>query len=343
MPCGGSVKTNPENSLDDLEETMCTAIFDGNLFGRTLDFECGFGEKVVAMPRGYRFPFPGGYSPTRRYALLGTALSIEGVPLYFDAVNEVGLAMAGLHFPGYAVYRPGGEGKYDIPSFALIPWILGQCGTVKEAAALLEKTNVTDDAFSPDLPTTPLHWMIAGRQRAVTVEAVKEGVMIYENRFGVMTNNPPFPYHETHLADYLGLDAATPENRLCAAQPITPYSRGLGGMGLPGDYSSASRFVRAVFVKSHTAGERTVDGAIGRFFHLAETVSVPRGCVRAENGREVFTVYTSCADLARPAYYFTTYACRRIACVSLRAVDTDADTLAVFPMRVREDILEMNR
>lgn len=314
---------------------MCTAISHCgkyHLFGRTLDLECGYGEQVVITPRCCPLRFLKERTVFRHSVLIGVASLQADTPLYYDAVNEHGLGMAALNFPTNAVYRVPRSEVSNIASFELIAWVLAQCSTVKEAVALLEGANIIASSFSEALPATPLHWIVADKTCSVTVEAVEQGLKIYENPFGVLTNNPPFPYHVTHVADFLQLGAQVPQNNLCPTAAVQPYARGMGAMGLPGDYSSASRFVRAVFAKNHTAcgeGERE---AVNGFFHIMDTVAVPYGCVRSERGEPVCTVYTSCANTDTGTYYFTTYNDRRIRAVSLQNVPLDAAEPIVFSM-----------
>lgn len=319
---------------------MCTAISDHtyqHLFGRTLDVECSYGESVVIAPRQIRFDLLYEIPIQAHLAVIGIGCVRGNTPLYYDAVNEAGLAMAGLNFPQNAVYHPKQQGKHNVASYELIPWVLYQCKTVREAAELLSRTNITPDNFSSDLTATPLHWIIADKERAVTVESVSNGLCIYENRFGVLTNEPPFPYHETRLADFMQLRAEYPQNGLCPSTDLSVYSRGMGAMGLPGDFSSPSRFVRAVFLKNHTAHEASEEKAVGRFFHIMDSVCVPRGCVKTEEGKEMLTRYTSCANTDTATYYFTTYHRRRIRTVDLRSTPLDADTLTQFSILDGED------
>ncbi|MBQ7337370.1 MAG: choloylglycine hydrolase [Clostridia bacterium] len=317
---------------------MCTAIShcgERHLFGRTLDLECSYGEQVVITPRNFRLDYLHEAAMPTHAAMIGVACVAAGRPLYYDAINEAGLAMAGLNFPAYARYHAPAAGAYNVASFELIPWVLGQCRTREEALALLRHTNITTDCASDALPATPLHWMVADRSGASVVESVETGTMIYENPFGVLTNSPPFLYHLTHLTDYMQLGAAPAQNRLCPSATLRAYSRGMGAMGLPGDGSSASRFVRAVFAENHTT---TVQGEeISRFFHVMDAISVPRGCIRTDEGKEVLTLYTSCADTATGQYYFTTYGCRRIRGVSLDGA-REGGALSCISMQGEEDI-----
>ncbi|MBQ9112512.1 MAG: choloylglycine hydrolase [Clostridia bacterium] len=324
---------------------MCTAISDSgfcHLFGRTLDLERSYGESAVITPRDYRLEFIHEGALQSHPAMVGIACVRDGVPLYYDAVNQSGLCAAALNFPGNAVYHEPKDGKRNVASFELIPYILSKCRDLAEAVQLLRCANITKDSFSPDLPTTPLHWLIADKGGAITVESVADGLRVYDNPFGVLTNNPDFPYHMTNISNYMQLSPAPPENRLCPSVPIGAYSRGMGALGLPGDLSSASRFVRAVFAKSHTVCENTKEAEISRFFHIMDTVSQPRGCAVTDSQRPVATVYTSCADTATATYYFTTYACRRIRALSLERAYADPSELTVFPLESAEDILRLN-
>ena len=318
---------------------MCTAIFDGKsgLFGRTLDLEYSLDERVVLLPRRAPLCFVREGVFDAHLALLGTAHQRGGKTLYYDAVNEAGLAMAALNFGACAAYHfPSGK-RHNIASFEMIPFVLGQCRTVREAVRLLADVNVLPDAAAPDLPATPLHWLLADGTGAVTLEPRERGLEIHENPFGVLTNAPDFSYHVHRLSEFSWLSASPAENRLCPDTTLTFYSRGMGEMGLPGDWSSASRFVRAVFAKSHTVPEMGVSSP-SRFFHLFDTVSVPNGAVRTERGETVRTVYTSCVDLCEQVYYFNTYESRRIRAIAMREHSPLGDQPIVFSMHEREVI-----
>ncbi len=318
---------------------MCTAIRmvgRHHLFGRTLDLERSYGEGVVITPRNFKLSFRHG-EVMRHPAIIGMAYVHERNPLYFDAMNERGLAMAALNFPKSAVYGEVAAGRMNVASYEIIPWVLSRASSVREAVRLLESVNVTNESASPELPATPLHWMISDKYESVVVESVAEGLRVYENRFGVLTNEPPFPYHEAHMADYMHLTADAPRNKIAPGVEITPYSRGMGAIGLPGDFSSASRFVRAFFAKSNTNVGGSDMEEVSAFFHVLGTVSTPSGCVMSESGERVRTVYTSCADTDSMTYYFTTYENRRVRGARIR--DEDSDSLRFFDIGGAEDIL----
>ncbi len=311
-----------------------------SLFGRTLDLECSYGEQVVLTPRNFKFDFRYAGEMATHLAVLGMAYVADGVPLYYDAVNEAGLAMAGLNFPRSAVYRTPVPGLQSVASFELIPWVLGQCRSVREASEMLKVAVITNDSFSPSLPASTLHWMISDRESSLVVESVVEGLRLYENRFDVLTNEPQFSYHATHIVDYMGVGTATPRNELCPSVELSAYSRGMGAVGLPGDFSSSSRFIRAVFAKEHTAAVSadSSEAEVSRFFHVIGTVSTPLGCVRTDRGDKELTVYTSCADTDELIYYFTTYSCRRIRAVRMCDAELDSSELSCHSIAGGEDI-----
>lgn len=285
---------------------MCTCILYGSFFGRTLDLDRGLGEEVVILPGRYPIDLLYAKRVEEHPAIIGCALVKDGAPLWFDAVNEHGLGAAGLNFPDHAAYLPPRADKNNLASYELIPYILSKCKSVSDAVSVLEKCNITPDAVSPDLPPTPMHWMIADKERSIAVEPHSDGLRIYENSFGVLTNSPPFPVHRDNIMH-------------------TPPS----GERLPGDWSSESRFIRAFFAKKHTAG-----GGVNDYFHIMDTVAVPNGCSK----KDWHTVYTSSADLERGDYYFTTYEDRRIRKVSLSDAELDSDEIFRFSMRGEEDL-----
>ncbi len=305
---------------------MCTAISfqaEKHYFGRNLDLEGSFGEGVVVAPRALDWHFRK-EGMRRGYAMIGAGIVAGGMPLYFDAVNEHGLGMAGLNFPQNAVYNAPAEGKKNVAPFEIIPYILGACKTVAEARARLREVNLIDVPFSEQLPLTPLHWIVADPKESIVVEPTQEGTMIYDDPVGVLTNNPPFPMQMARLKDYLNLTPYEPEPRFAACGKA--YSRGMGAMGLPGDCSSASRFVRAVFHTQHCIVGK--EGGVCAFFHLLGSVAMPRGSVRLKEGVNEETVYSSCCDTAEGVYYYTTYGNPAVHAVRLHDYDGAAE--AVF-------------
>ena len=324
---------------------MCTAATYRTkdfYFGRTLDYEFSYGEEITVTPRNYPFSFR--YLPEKRehYAIIGMAHVEEDYPLYYDAVNEKGLGMAGLNFVGNAVYGEVREGKENVAAFELIPYILSQCENTEEARELLGKIQITDTRFKEQLPNGRLHWIIADEKEAITVESVTEGLKIYENAPGVLTNNPPFPMQMFQLNNYMQLSSRQPENLFSDQLSLETYSRGMGALGLPGDLSSASRFVRVAFTKLHArSGEGEAD-SVGQFFHILGSVEQTRGCCELENGKYEITIYTSCCNATKGIYYYTTYTNRQITAVDMHREKLDSTELIRYPMLEEEQIRLQN-
>lgn len=308
---------------------MCTAISyktNNHYFGRNLDWDFSFGEKIVITPRKYPFSFSAASPLSDHYAIIGMALIENQYPLYFDATNEHGLSMAGLNFPGNAFYKEPKNNARNIASYELIPWILSRCKDVSDAMDELNTITITNQAFTKELPPTPLHWIVADRNKSITVEATVSGLHIYKNPWGVLTNNPPFEYHIHNMCNYLNLSAEEPDSKFAGRLPIRPYSRGMNAIGLPGDFSSASRFVRAAFIKWNSVSSTTEEDSVTQFFHILSLAEQPVGCVRSESGNER-TLYTSCCNTDKGIYYYTTYENRQITSISMYDVNLDTDKL----------------
>lgn len=313
---------------------MCTAVTyrtKNHYFGRNLDFEHSFGEVVAITPRNYPFTFHCGTKAESHSAIIGMAAVNNGYPLYFDGTNEDGLSMAGLYFPGNAVYRQPEPDMQNIAPFELIPWVLCQCRSVTEAKQLLQRTNLSDIPYCKEYPQSPLHWFIADRNCAVTVEPGTEGLAIYDNPIGVLTNNPPFPYHIHNLTNYLNVTSDEPTSRFASSYTLTPYSRGMGGIGLPGDLSSSSRFVRAAFTKLNSLSDDTEAASVTQFFHILGSVEQQRGCVKVGNAYEK-TIYSSCCNTDKGIYYYRTYDNSQITGIYMKNADLQAETVTVFPL-----------
>ena len=324
---------------------MCTAVTYKTkdfYFGRTLDYDVSYAEEVTVTPRRFPLHFREMGTLDSHYAIIGMAHVLEEYPLYFDGVNEKGLAMAGLNFVGYAHYSDPVPGRENIAQFELIPWILAQCASVKEARGLIDRINLTGTPFSEDLPTAQLHWILADHDEAVTIESVKEGLRIWDNPAGVLTNNPPFDEQLFHLNNYMYLSSKEPENRFSQKLPLHTYSRGMGALGLPGDLSSQSRFVRGTFVKLNSISGASESESVSQFFHILGAVSQPRGCCDVGGGKHEITIYTSCCNTDKGIYYYTTYDNHQITAVHMHREKLDDGFLIRYPLILGEQIRTQN-
>jgi len=262
-------------------------------------------------------------------------------PLYYDATNEKGLSMAGLYFPDNAVYQPMRKNMDNITPSELIPWILCQCENTAQVKTLLNRTNLADIPYSDSYPQSPLHWMVSDRESSIVIEPRENGLNIFDNPVGVLTNNPPFDYHIHNLSNYLNLTSEEATNRFAPDYKIEAYSRGMGGIGLPGDLSSASRFIRETFTKLNSVCDSNEVSSVSQFFHILGAVAQQRGCVKIGDDYEK-TIYTSCCNIDKGIYYYTTYENQQITAVQLENADLESDTLTSFPLVTKQQILWQN-
>ena len=324
---------------------MCTAATYKTkdfYFGRTLDYEYSYKEEVTIIPRNYEFKFRNVNNLTSHYAIIGMAFISDDYPLYYDAVNEEGLAIAGLNFVGNAYYNERQLNKENIAQFELIPYLLGSCSSVKEVKKLLEKINITNEAFSEELPLAQLHWIISDKEDCITLESVKEGLKIYDNPVGVLTNNPTFDKQLFNLNNYSGLSPKNKENTFNNKLNFDIYSRGLGALGLPGDLSSMSRFVRVAFVKMNSLSEENEIASVSQFFHILNSVDQQRGCCDLGNNKFEITIYTSCCNTNKGIYYYTTYNNHQITAVDMHKENLNGSTLIHYPLITGEQIYFQN-
>ena len=313
---------------------MCTAATYKTkdfYFGRTLDYEFSYGDQITVTPRNYPFRFRHAGEMNTHYGIIGMAHVAADYPLYYDAINEKGVGIAGLNFVGNAVYAEVQDGKENVAQFELIPWILGQCASMKEVHELLDRINIVNTPFSPQFPLAQLHWIISDENETITVESTADGLHIYDNPAGVLTNNPPFPQQMFQLNNYMHLSPKQPANTFCKDLALDAYSRGMGALGLPGDLSSASRFARVAFTKANSLSGDSEEESVSQFFHILGSVDQQRGCCEVAEGKYEITLYTSCCNATKGIYYYNTYENHQISGVDMHRENLDSDHLICYP------------
>ncbi|MBE6498873.1 MAG: choloylglycine hydrolase [Methanobrevibacter sp.] len=308
---------------------MCTAsnyITDNHYFGRNFDYEISYNERVTVTPRKYELKFRKIDDIKTHYAIIGIAAGIDEYPLYYDACNEKGLAIAGLNFAGNAVYREFEEDMVNITPFELIPYLLGTCSSVSEAREALGKINLVNINFADELPLSPLHWMISDEVESIVVEPLADGLKVYDNPVGVLTNNPPFDKQLFYLNNYRGLSNKNPENTF--GVDLEEYSRGMGAIGLPGDLSSASRFAKVAFTRANSYSDNDEASSVGQFFHILGSVEQQNGCTFIDDpDLYEYTIYTSCYNTNKAILYYRTYHNSQITAVDLYRENLDSSEL----------------
>lgn len=289
---------------------MCTCIYlkgKNNYFGRNMDIYYSFNEQIINVKKGKEFILKNSKILKIKYSLLGIGTIINNYPLFSDVMNEKGLAIAGLSFLDNAYYFEYKEDKINITPYELPLFLLGTCSNVEEVKNVLKNINLLNEPFSNEIPLAYLHFMVSDLNKSIVIESTKEGLNVYDNDLNVLTNNPEFSYHKNNILNYLNLSINDPINN-----KFENISYGQGLIGLPGDYSSMSRFVKAYFVKENIIFN---DNQINQFFYCLDSVFMPLGLVKAKDGFE-YTRYQSCYDLKSGKMYYKSYSDRSIKCVS---------------------------
>lgn len=320
---------------------MCTCIdlkTKDHYFGRNLDLEYRFNEQVVITPRNYEFKLKNEMVINTKYAIIGMATVMENYPLYAEASNEKGLSIAGLYFPQNAYFFNEEASKLNLAPYELIPYFLGLYSTVAEIRDILEKLNITNIPFAPSLPVTALHWMICDETECLVLEQMKDGLKIYHNPAGVLTNNPPFPYHLTNLNNYINLTPHYQENRFAKEMNLQQYGQGMGAIGLPGDTSPASRFVRAAFNKFNSACGEDEKSSVTQFFHILDSVAMVQGATITKEGKHDITTYSCCINTSKGIYYYKTYTNNQITAIQMTDREKDKKELSVYSLIEEQQI-----
>ena len=292
---------------------MCTGIRfsdgSGNLYlARNLDWTFGYGERVVLTPTGYATRSPFGAVPGIRHAVLGIGIVEEDTPLYFDCGNDAGLAVAGLNFPGYAEYAPEPvEGAVNVAAYEFPLWVASQFASVDEVEAALGGVVIVDKPINEKYPSSLLHWFIGDSKRAIVVEYTGDGMHVFKDDVDVLTNQPGFPWHHENLRNYLNASPDFPEKVVLGRANLAPFGSGSLMRGIPGDYYSPSRFVRAAYVNAHYPAKTTEEENVSRAFHTLQQVAMVDGNAAMGSGEFEKTIYTGLFSSRTMTYYWNTY------------------------------------
>ena len=336
----------------------CTALTlqgaDGTVvFGRTMEWaEFDMEPRFTLVPRGLALAaavMPDGKAGASWHGQYGFAgIDMLGQPTYADAVNEQGLAVSMLYFPGFAAYQ-----KYD-PAQAgnslspdnVATWIAGNFATTREVRDGISKVRVVP-VVQPILGiASPAHWIVTdpGKQQLV-IEYLGGQLHVYDAPLGVMTNAPPYDWHITNLRNYLNLRAVAWPDVGIADLDITPLGVGSGMIGLPGDFTPPSRFIRAVAF-SQTA-RKTTGGydTVREQFRILDNFNVPIAAVAGgippglKPLKYSGTQYTTAIDLKNMVFYYHTDSDRTVRKVNLKTVDFGAlgNKMIHQPLRYKED------
>ena len=324
---------------------MCTCIdlkTKDYYFGRNLDLDERFGEKVVITPRNYKFDWKNGSTIFTKYAMIGMASVVQNYPLYAEAANERGLAMAGLYFPQNAYFFEPKDSNLNLAPYELIPYFLGQYATVAEIKNNIKNLNITNIPFSKGLPIADLHWMISDGENCIVLEQMKDGLKIYDNPVGVLTNNPPFDYHLMNLNNYMNLTPNNKEKGFSNKINLQAYGQGMGAIGLPGDASPASRFIRAAFYKLNSICKEDEESSVTQFFHILDSVAMIQGATITKEGKYDITTYSCCINLSKGIYYYKTYTNNQITAIKMSEKEKLKTKLSIYELIENQQIKYVN-
>lgn len=295
---------------------MCTAITAQSpgketYFGRTMDFSYPLDPQLYIIPKNYEWNnLPGTHRIRNRYSCIGIGQDIRPVILA-DGVNEMGFAAAMLYFPGYAEYDSpdsGTDSAAPIAALELVNFLLGLCPSVSQAVPLLRGIRITGIEDPVTHTQAPLHWILADRSGAcMTVEKTEGGLHLMDNPLGVLSNSPDFQWHMTNLRNYMNVTPRQSPEAIWSSVRLTPFGQGTGTLGLPGDYTPPSRFVRTAYLKSHTPIPETAEEAVTACFHIMDSVTIPKGAVITDRDTADYTQYTAFANLSTLEYFYKTY------------------------------------
>ena len=317
---------------------MCTGLAletkDGlHLFGRNMDIEYSFNQSIIFIPRNFKCVNKSNKKElTTKYAVLGMGTIFDDYPTFADGMNEKGLGCAGLNFPVYVSYsKEDIEGKTNIPVYNFLLWVLANFSSVEEVKEALKNANIVDIPINKNIPNTTLHWMISDiTGKSIVVEQTKEKLNVFDNNIGVLTNSPTFDWHVANLNQYVGLRYnQVPEFKL-GDQSLTALGQGTGLVGLPGDFTPASRFIRVAFLRDAMIKNDKDSIDLIEFFHILNNVAMVRGSTRTVEEKSDLTQYTSCMCVEKGIYYYNTYENNQINAIDMNKENLDGNEIKTY-------------
>lgn len=310
-----------------------------NALARTMDFTFVLKPQAILMPRRYSWVSQiDGSSHTGTYAFIGLGERREQC-LFADGVNEAGLSCATLYFPGFARYeKTSKKGCTNLAPHELVLWMLSNFGSVAELCEALRHLCIVDAPNTLLNRVLPLHWIVTDKTGdCIVIEPLKEGLSVQKNSVGVMTNSPDFSWHMTNIRNYIGLSYRQQKTRELGGSTFAPFGNGSGSVGLPGDHTPPSRFIRALFGKEAMLKESTEAAALTEIFHLLSSVIVPKGSVRTEDAPD-YTQYASAMFCSSSTYYFNTYNNMQLTKIDLFSENLDAEEPKVWAVSQEQQL-----
>ncbi len=320
---------------------------------RTLEFGVDLGSDVIMVPRGYARTgtAPDG-KPGMKWRTRYASLGANGVdlPYIFDGLNEKGLAVGTFYFPTTAGYMDfeARDASRTLAPWELGSWLLENFADVEEVKANIGKVVVPEVVLGAWGFVPPVHWVVHDATgSSIVIEYVKGRLNVHDNPLGIMSNSPTFDWHMTNLRNYVNLEITNSPTLKLGTVELKPLGQGAGMLGLPGDYTPPSRFVRIAAFSQAVLPSKTGWDAVQQAFHVLNAFDIPRGVARDRekdaHGNIVadYTTWTSANDLKRKRFYFRTYDNSRIRMVDLMRMDLDSKKIITIPMKGKEEVKDL--
>lgn len=337
--------------------SACTGIMlktkDGSIVhGRTLEFGIMIDTSIAVVPRGYTFvgetPNGDGLKYAAKYATIG-AYAFKDVKI-LDGLNEAGLAVGAFFFPTFAGYTPITP---DNQKKALSPgdfpnWLLTQFATVDEVRKAIESNQAVIvptvlQGWGPESP--PFHYVVYDKTGAsIAIEPMAGRLVIQDNPLGVMTNSPTFDWHMTNLRNYISLKPLNAAPVKIDGETFKQLGQGSGMVGLPGDYTPPSRFVRAAIFSASATPSDNAEKGVEQVFHILNNFDIPVGVSREDIGGVIHTDHTLITAVRDPQslrYYYKSYDDQQIRMVDLTKFDPKATTIKSLSTKGDQPITDM--
>jgi len=327
----------------------CTGIrliaADGTVVhARTLEFGIDLKSNVIMVPRGYARvgTTPDGKEGLKwkaKYASLGA--NGVGLPFIFDGLNEKGLAVGTFYFPTSAGYMPysASVSSKTIAPWEVGSWLLENFASVEEVRENIGKVVVPEVVFKEWGFAPPVHYIVQDASgKGIVIEYFGGKLNIFENPLGVITNSPTYDWHMTNLRNYVNFSMSNVAPVKLGSVTLQPTGQGSGMLGIPGDFTPPSRFVRAVAYSQSVLPSKTGDDAVLEAFHILNNFDIPKGAARDHekdshgNIEADYTLWTSVNDLKRTRFYFRTYDNSQIRMVDLTKMNLDSKDIVTIPM-----------
>lgn len=334
-------------SLAPTSANACTGIrvkaLDGSLvFTRTMEFASDLQSNLMFVPRGlsWQGATPGGKPGMKwknRYAYIGPNLFDQRVLV--EGMNEKGLYVGGFWFPGEAEYQTVTPDDFaqSISPADFANWVLGNFSSINDIKKNISSIKIAGVVLEALGMIPPVHWTVMDAEgNTLAIEPIKGEIQITENLVGVFTNSPSFGWHLTNLRNYvnLGRDNAKPE--LLGKQKVSPLGLGSGMLGIPGDFTPPSRFVRAALLANAAEPVANADEAVNLAWNLISNITIPIGAARGMTAHEKvefdYTQWVTVYDLSRQSLYFRTYYSHDVRVVHLKNLPLGGKKILFIPM-----------